>query len=138
MQKISLLHCTINCSDADINSMLLQGGLHSVYTVIYVVWMLCDYLFYSDQKKLTGGLFMPVRKPSVISRLADFKKTAHLFDCKFFLVFQHKQMPFACFYFFRSFAKKPRASFKMSLALSSSAFFFSSSRIRAFAWASVR
>ena len=138
MQKISFLHRTINCSDADVNSALQQSGLHSGYPVIYVVWMLCDYLFYSDQKKLTGGLFMPVRKPSVISRLADFKKTAHLFDGVFSLKFQHKQMPFACFYFFRSFAKKPRASFKISFALSSSAFFFSSSRIRAFAWASVR
>ena len=36
---VSLIHCTINCSDADVNSAMMQGGLNSVYSVIYVVWI---------------------------------------------------------------------------------------------------
>ena len=41
-------------------------------------------------------------------------------------------MTFACLYFFRSFAKKPRASFKISFACRNSAFSRSSSRFRIF------
>lgn len=44
--------------------------------------------------------------------------------------FVDKQVPFTCLYFFRSFAKKPSASFKISLAFLSYAFSRSSSLIR--------
>ena len=46
--------------------------------------------------------------------------------------FVDEQVPFICLYFFRSFAKKPSASFKISLAFLSSAFSRSSSRFRFF------
>ena len=64
------------------------------------------------------------------SRFIDFQNTTYFFDSVFALVFLNKEMPFRSLYFFRSFAKKPSASFKISFALRSSAFSFSSSLFR--------
>src|SRR5699024_7466583 len=92
------------------------------------VRMFIKYSFDFDRKKLSGCRFVPVFQPAVIPGFADLQRAAHCFDCILTLVFLYKQVSLTGLYFFRSFAKKPSASFRISFASRISAFSRSSSR----------
>ena len=116
MQQSSRFHGTIHCTDAHLHTVLPKCGVHSADSVIVIVLVFGKNDVDFDQKKLLFCWFIVIFEPSVITRFADFQHAAHLFYGVNFLEFQDEQVAFAGFYFFRSFAKKPSASFNISFA----------------------
>ena len=131
VQQTGFFHCTIDCSSADFNSSLRQSYLNSIHSVITVVRMFIEDVLDYSRKKLPPGCFVSVFQPSVITGFADIQNLAHAFNGM--LSFSCKDILISSggFYLFRSFAKKPSASFSMSFAFRNSAFSRSSSLIRA-------
>ena len=70
-----------------------------------------------------------ILQPAVIPSFTDFQNLTHLLYCVLPFL-SDENMPFWSLYLFRSFAKKTNASFNISLAVRSSAFSRSNSRIR--------
>ena len=115
-------------SGAYVDYFLFKSHVHSLDTVIVVVGMFIQNYLNFDRKKLSCRRLVPVFQPSVIARFADLQHTAHCFDFVLFRICEYKMMSFTALYFFRSFAKKPSASFKILFASRNSAFSLSSSR----------
>ena len=115
-------------SGAYVDSFLFKSHVHALDTVIVVVGMFIQNCLNFDRKKLSCRRLVSVFQPSVIAQFADLKHAAHLLDSVFVLVVQHKYVSLTALYLFRSFAKKPSASFKILFASRNSAFSFSSSR----------
>ena len=118
----------------------------SLITNLIIIVLIAVYYIYLDRRVIKpfnklkrfaeniarGGLTL-ISKPAIVTRFTDFQDLAYCFRSVLVAKFIDEQMTFACFYFFRSFAKKPSASFKISFALRSSAISRSSSTICLFA-----
>ena len=115
-------------SGAYVDSFLFKSHVHALDTVIVVVGMFIQNCLNFDRKKLSCRRFVPVFQPSVIPRFTDFQHAAHGIDAVFVLIIQDEYVSLTGLYLFRSFAKKPSASFKILFASRNSAFSFSSSR----------
>ena len=121
-------HRTVCCPEAYVDPFLFKCHVHSLDTVIVVVGMFIQNCLNFDRKKLSCRRLVSVFQPSVIARFADPQHAAHGIDAIFVLVVQYKYVSFTGLYLFRSFAKKPSASFKILFASRNSAFSLSSLR----------
>ena len=106
------------------DSFLFKSHVHALDSVIVVVGMFIQNCLNFDRKKLSCRRLVSVFQPSVIARFADLQHAAHGVDAIFFLVIQDEYVSLTGLYLFRSFAKKPSASFKILFALRNSAFSF--------------
>jgi len=111
MQQTVLFHCSAHGLFDDSNSVLCQSDCHAFVAVVIIVGMLFKYLMYFDQKKLTFRRFFAILQPPAISGFAHLEQCTHAFYCVLAAVLVYEQVSFFCLYFFRSFAKKARASF---------------------------
>ena len=103
---------------------------HTGNTIIIIVGGLCPDCLHGRRKNRIFGWFPAVTLVPVVTGFADGKNTAHKFHGPSSFLFPDKGKAFVGSYFFRRTAKKPSASCNISLARFSSAFSFSSSRIR--------
>ena len=129
MDISSCRHSTIYGTLAQLYTLLNQRRVHSVVSVIAVIRMFVKDFFYSDQKKLLSCRFAAVFQPTIVTGFANFQHLAHYIYSIVWTTLKNEHMTFWSLYFFRSFAKKPRASFNISFACWSSASSFSSWRI---------
>lgn len=96
--------------------------MNSPSTIIVVIFMLTDDFSDSDQKTFPSLGPVWLSQAAIIPGLADMEYLAQFTDLPATPPAADIPIQPLWFYFFRSLAKKPRASFKISLALRSSAF----------------
>ena len=116
MQNPHFRHRSIYGSSADVYASLFKSRAYTVNAVIVIVGMFVQNGLDFDRKECSCCWLALVFQPAVVARFADLQHTAHGFDMVFTLVVEDKQMPLTGLYFFRSFAKKPSASFRMLFA----------------------
>ena len=134
VEQSFLGHGTVYCPSTDIDAFLKKRQLDSVDPIVVIIRVLFKDLFDFDQKKFPLAGLVLVFQPSVIAGFTDFQDETQLFYSMGIFSGGNEFIAARGFYFFRSFAKKPRASFSISFASRSSAFSFSSRRMRSSAF----
>ena len=124
------LHDAVHRPTADVNAGLLEGKPDSFHAVVSVVRMLLENFFDSDRKKLPAAALFSASQPALVAGFADLHNAAHGFRRVNALAFEHEPMALTDLYFLRSFAKKLRASLRISFAVCRSETSRSSSRMR--------
>ena len=116
MKPIIFLHDSGYPALANLVPEISKCYLHSIYTVVIVVYILIEYFLYNCRKNSVLAGIAEIPFESVITGLAHVQDIAHNAYRPSAAVFANELKTFPSSHFFRLCAKKPRASLSISLA----------------------
>lgn len=131
MQQAMALHCPVYAAPAGPDAELGQSQLHTLDTLVVVLRSLRQDLLHLCPKKVVQSPADISSAPAIIPGFTDTQFPAEMLDRIPIPPGLYVRIPCSDAYFFGLFAKKPRASRRISTVRFSSAFSFSSSRSRA-------
>ena len=128
MEQASTLHGPPHAASTYPNTALCKRQKDSADAVIVIVWILFINLSYFDQKQLPRFWHASRLQRAVVPGFTDFHNPAHGMNAEPLTAQRDVLIQLLRLYCFRSLAKKPSASLRISFAFRNAAFSFISRR----------